>query len=104
VGGENFVQLISYSRRAHQFFLQRSLKAFIINDDNQLIVLQTYHNSPNIRRDILRQFLAIYVPMISMASCVMLLVRAASITRASGRGLCPGNRDFFGPCELASSL
>ncbi len=27
----------------------------------------------------------------------------ASITRASGRGLGPGNRDFFGPCEIASS-
>ncbi len=26
-----------------------------------------------------------------------------SITRASGRGLSPGNRDFFGPCEMASS-
>jgi hypothetical protein len=25
-------------------------------------------------------------------------------TRASGRGLGPGNRDFFGPCEMASSL
>ncbi len=26
-----------------------------------------------------------------------------SITRASGRGLDPGNRDFFGPCEMALS-
>jgi hypothetical protein len=26
-----------------------------------------------------------------------------SITRASGRGLGPGNRDFFGPCEIALS-
>ncbi len=26
-----------------------------------------------------------------------------SITRASGRGLGPGNRDFLGPCEMASS-
>ncbi len=26
-----------------------------------------------------------------------------SITRASGRRLGPGNRDFFGPCEMASS-
>ncbi len=26
-----------------------------------------------------------------------------SVTRASGRGLCPGNRDFFKPCEMASS-
>jgi hypothetical protein len=33
---------------------------------------------------------------------VMFLMRAASFTRASGRGLCPGNREFFGPCEMAS--
>jgi hypothetical protein len=26
-----------------------------------------------------------------------------SITRASRRGLGPGNRDFFGPCEMVSS-
>ncbi len=26
-----------------------------------------------------------------------------SITRASGRCLGPGNRDFFGPCVMASS-
>ncbi len=26
-----------------------------------------------------------------------------SITRASGRGLGPGNQDFFGPYEMASS-
>jgi len=26
-----------------------------------------------------------------------------SITRASGRGLGPGNREFFGPSEMASS-
>ncbi len=37
------------------------------------------------------------------APSVMLLIRAASITRASGRGLGPGNLDFFGPCEMASS-
>jgi hypothetical protein len=37
-----------------------------------------------------------------MALCEMLLMRAASITRASGRELGPENRDFFGPCEMAS--
>ncbi len=47
--------------------------------------------------------LAVYAPMICTALCVMLLMRAASITRASGRGLAPGNRDFFGPCEMAIS-
>jgi hypothetical protein len=31
------------------------------------------------------------------------LMREASITWASGRGLGPGNREFFGPCEMASS-
>ncbi len=29
--------------------------------------------------------------------CVMLLMQAAFITLASGRGLGPGNFDFFGP-------
>ncbi len=33
-----------------------------------------------------------YAPMIYTAPCVMLLTRAASITRASGRGLGPGNQ------------
>ena len=35
--------------------------------------------------------------MIDTAPCVMLLMRAASITWASGRGLGPGNLEFFGP-------
>ncbi len=35
--------------------------------------------------------------------CIMLFMRAAFITRASGRELGPGNRDFFGPCEMASN-
>jgi len=30
-------------------------------------------------------------------------MRVDYITRASGRGLGPGNREFFGPCETASS-
>jgi hypothetical protein len=34
--------------------------------------------------------------MIYIALCVMLLMRAASITWASGKGLGPGNLDFFG--------
>ncbi len=42
---------------------------------------------------------AIYSPMIYTAPCVMLLMRPASITRASGRGLGPGNRDFLGPVK-----
>ncbi len=49
------------------------------------------------------KLLTIYSPMISTALCVMPLMRAASITRASGMGLGPGNREFFGPCEMASS-
>jgi hypothetical protein len=44
--------------------------------------------------------LAIYGPMIYTAPYLML--RETSITRASGRGLGPGNQDFFGPCEIAS--
>ncbi len=39
--------------------------------------------------------------MIYTALCVMLLMRAASITWASGRGLGLGNREVF--CEMASS-
>jgi hypothetical protein len=46
--------------------------------------------------------IAIYAPMIYTAPCVMLLMGAASITRASGMGLVPGNRAFFGPCEASS--
>jgi hypothetical protein len=30
----------------------------------------------------------------------MFLMRAASFTRASGRGLCPGYLEFFGPREM----
>jgi hypothetical protein len=46
---------------------------------------------------------AIYGPVIYTAPHVMLLMRATAITRASGNGLGPGNRNFFGPCEMASS-
>jgi hypothetical protein len=36
-----------------------------------------------------------YAPMIYTVLCVMLLMWAASITWASGKGLGPGNLDFF---------
>ncbi len=49
------------------------------------------------------KILAIYATIIYSVSCVMLLRRAASITRASGRGLGPGNRHFIGPCDMAST-
>ncbi len=42
--------------------------------------------------------IAVYAPMIYTAPSVMLLIRAAYIRRASGRGFGPGNRDFFEPC------
>jgi hypothetical protein len=38
-----------------------------------------------------------YEPMIYTAPCVTLLIRAPFITWASGRGLCPGNLEFFVP-------
>jgi hypothetical protein len=38
-----------------------------------------------------------YAPMIYTAPCILLLMGAASITRASGKGLGPGNLEFFGP-------
>ncbi len=44
-----------------------------------------------------RGLLYIKPPMIYMALCVMLLMQAASITWASGRGLGHGNLDFFEP-------
>ncbi len=47
--------------------------------------------------------LAIYGPMIYKALYLMLLMQVNPITRASGRGMHPRNRDFFGPCEMASS-
>ncbi len=45
--------------------------------------------------------LAIYAPTIYTALCIMFLMRA-DITMASGKGLCPVNREFFGACEMAS--
>jgi hypothetical protein len=41
----------------------------------------------------------IYEPMIYTAPYVMLLMQANPIQ--VGGGLGPGNRDFFGPCEMA---
>jgi hypothetical protein len=41
----------------------------------------------------------IYETMIYTAPYVMLLMRGKSLTRASGRGLGPGNRDFLGPVK-----
>jgi hypothetical protein len=38
-----------------------------------------------------------YAPMIYTAPSVILLMGAASIMRASGRGLGPGNLKIFGP-------
>jgi hypothetical protein len=49
------------------------------------------------------EILAIYAPMIYTAPCIMFWMRACiSIKRTSGRGLGPGNREFLGPCEMAS--
>ncbi len=48
--------------------------------------------------------IAIYGPMIYTAPYLRnAFDPGKSITRASGRGWGPGNRDFFGPCEMASS-
>jgi hypothetical protein len=56
----------------------------------------------NVPRTLIR-IITIYASMIYTAQCVILLIRAASITKSSGRALGPGNREFFGPCEMASS-
>jgi hypothetical protein len=49
--------------------------------------------------------ITIYAPMMYTAPCCMhnVLDACISITRGSGRGLGPGIREFFGPCEMASS-
>jgi hypothetical protein len=52
-------------------------------------------SSPQIQH--IRYNLTIYAPIIYTAPYVMVLMRA------SGRGLEPGNREFFGPCEMATS-
>ncbi len=44
--------------------------------------------------------IAIYAPMIYTALCIMLLMRAASITRAIGRGWGPENLEPIGECHL----
>jgi hypothetical protein len=47
--------------------------------------------------------IAIYGPVIFYGPVRNAFDADKSITRASGRGVGPGNRDFFGPCEMASS-
>jgi hypothetical protein len=58
----------------------------------------------SIRVDKFLNALAIYAPMIYSTPCIMLLMQTVSITRVSGRGLGPGNRDFFEPCKMTSGL
>ncbi len=41
--------------------------------------------------------------MINTALYIMFFDAGKFITWASGRGLGPGNFDFFGPCQMASS-
>ncbi len=45
--------------------------------------------------------IALNGPVIYMALYVMFLVRANAI-RGKGKGLGPGNPDFFGPSEMTS--
>ncbi len=49
--------------------------------------------------------ITIYAPMICTAPCVIFLMRVDTLRGhwASGRRLGPGNGEFFGPCEMASS-
>ncbi len=42
----------------------------------------------------------IYAPMIYTAPCIMFWMHAYPFTRASGRGLGTGIREFFGPFEM----
>jgi len=50
--------------------------------------------------DMAHFIITIYAGMTYTAPCVLLLMRAASITWASGRGLGHGNQEFFGPCVI----
>ncbi len=47
--------------------------------------------------------IAIYAPMIYAAQCIMFWMRAYPLRGQVGGGLGPGNQEFFGPCEMASS-
>jgi len=47
--------------------------------------------------------LAIYAPIIYTAQYVMVFMGADAFTWASVKGLDPGNREFFRPCEMAAS-
>ncbi len=50
-----------------------------------------------------KRLLTIYGPIIYMALHVMVLMWADPLRGQVGRGLGPGNRYFFGSCEMASS-
>jgi len=43
--------------------------------------------------------ITIYARVIYTAQYVVVLMRANALTRSSGRGLNPGNREFFGPVK-----
>ncbi len=47
--------------------------------------------------------IAIYAPMIYTTPCIMFWMHAYSLRGQVGEGWGPGNREFFGPCEMASS-
>jgi hypothetical protein len=54
-------------------------------------------------RVIFSYFIAIYGPMIYMAPYLMPLIGADPLRGQVGGGWAPGNQEFFGPCEMASS-
>jgi hypothetical protein len=73
------------------------------------VVRKTYCTGPSKLATIplynpLKSHVGVHVHKITASDCYNPVCNAfdagKSITRASGRGLYPGNRDFFGPCEL----
>jgi hypothetical protein len=64
----------------------------MVNFYRDTVCIPRWTDGPFFYMQITKNTIAIYAPMIYTAPCVILLTRAASITRASGSGLGPGNQ------------
>jgi hypothetical protein len=75
--------------------------SFLLSSHNTLWDLVTPYDTPlqpvKITRGLLYLPKTTYAPMIYTSLCVMIFDAGRSITCASGRGLGPGNLEFFGP-------
>jgi hypothetical protein len=94
----NWSRLTASSHRAQP----RSSGPFDTNTNHLLPYVSFRRNLKRHAQNICKDtVLAIYEPMIYKAPFAFDVGK--SMTRASGRGLGPGNRDFFGPSQMASS-